>query len=465
MKKQNILRILIFFSILFSAKTVFADTLATSTDPASTANTNLSQVLGLQMPPAPALIQEIKNAKTQLQNVKLNYDIKPVYKKNKTGKTVISSYRLNAKDIALAILDPADGRVKVAMGMQSGKTMKFQDPNFNIKLTRFNGVNSSFQINQPAGGSVLALKYLITGAETGSRKKILDAMHESIYVPFSSSINSPDIAAYGQNYLNGVINKVVQDLKYIPSQAIPGKQIVEAIPPAMIKALIYAEHSDAGAVLNGNPQDAMDKLNILFATNEGDTYKYSVSSAGARGIAQFMPATYGSLVQRHPEAGLMPDFVAGMSDHVNAIKAMYLLIDDYAGTVRTKAATGFAEGRVFDYGAASYNGGTTRVYKAVNNFGNSWNEDKSGQLSAIQAQVNSLNSQIKSLKKKISAAKDSKTKKSLQASFSNLQSQHNTATNDLAILKSSTLRQETVNYLKKIYKVIHIFNAEQLAMK
>lgn len=422
-------------------------------------------VLGMQTESVPALIQEIKNAKAQLKDVKLNYDLKPVYKKNKKGKTVISSYKLNAKDIALAVLDPADGSVKIAMGMQTGKTMKFSDPNFNIKLARFNGVNSSFKISKPENGSILALKYLITPTESGSQKTILNAMYESVYVPFSEALNSPEIAAYGQNYLNGVINKVAQDLRYIPSQAISGKQIVEAIPPAMIKGLIYAEHSDSGKVLYGNPQTALDQLNILFAVNEGDTYKYSVSSAGARGLAQFMPATYGSLVQRHPEAGLLPDFVAGMSDHTNAIKAMYLLIDDYAGAVRVKAATGFTEGQVFDYGAASYNGGTARVVKAINNLGAGWNEDRSGEINALFAQAGSYKSQAASLKAKIKKTADKKAKAGLQSQLATAQSQYNSALADLDTLKSSTLRQETVNYLKKIYKVIHLLNAEPLAIK
>ena len=132
-------------------------------------------------------------------------------------------------------------------------------------------------------------------------------------------------------------------------------------------------------------------MNILLALNGPDTYKYSVSNDGyaSRGIAQFVKSTYDSLVKRHPEAFLNPDYVAGMQDHVNSIKAMYLLLDDYAGDVRIKAAQGFVASRVFDYGAASYNGGTTRVAKAVNAFGDSWNEDKSGQINALSAQVTS----------------------------------------------------------------------------
>ena len=208
----------------------------------------------------------------------------------------------------------------------------------------------------------------------------------------------------------------------------------------------------------------MDQLNILLALNEGDTYKYSVSTAGARGIAQFIPSTYASLVTRHSDAGLIADFVAGMSDHENAIKAMYLLLDDYAGAVRVKASQGFASGRVFDYAAASYNGGTTRVARAINAFGDTWNEDRNGQINTLKSQVSSLTSQVKNLKKKIAKA-DKKTKTSLQADLNKAQNNLSNISSQLDTVSIATLRPETINYVQKIYKVIQFFNSEELAMQ
>jgi len=461
------------FSLPFSA---FADTatstpvIATTTP--NTASTTQPTVLGLQTPLIPPLIGQIKEAKAKLSSVVLNHDLAAVYKnvKNKkTGKTekVVSKYNLTAKDIALAVLDPTTGSVDIVVGMQTGKKMSFQNTSADVTLVRFNGVNSKFQVNSPANGQVIALKYLITGPESGSKKQIESALQEAVYVPYSPDFAQNDILNYGANYLDGIIKKVAADLQQIPSSAVPGETITQAIKPSFIKALVYAEHSDTNQVLKLNDvAGTVNQLNILFALNEGDAYKYSVSTAGARGIAQFMPATYASLVQRHADAALIPDFVAGMSDHENSIKAMYLLLDDYAGDVRVKAAQGFASGRVFDYGAASYNGGTTRVARAVNAFGDSWNEDRSALVNSLQSQVNSLTYQAKSLKKKISAAKDKKTKAPLQGELSAVQSQLASANSQLASTKSATLKNETVNYLQKIYKVIQVFNsnAETLAV-
>jgi hypothetical protein len=462
------------FTCFFSSKYTLASDHNLATDsPQSNlqtlATSTSASVLGVSTE-APALILAIKDAKNQLATVTLKYSLNPVYKntKNKkTGKTTktISSYTLTSKDIALAILNPETKQVKIVVGKQNGKSMVFPKSEVDVTLIKFNGVNSKFSVNSPQNGQVLALKYLITNPESGSKAKIEAGISEALYVPYSSDFNSPEILAYGANYLNKIIKNVTDDLQNIPSQAVPGLTITQAIRPSMIKALVYAEHTDTTQVLiKNNTQGTVDQLNILLALNEGDTYKYSVSTAGARGIAQFIPSTYASLVSRHADAGLIADFVAGMSDHENAIKAMYLLLDDYAGAVRVKASQGFASGRVFDYAAASYNGGTTRVARAINAFGDTWNEDRNGQITSLKNQASSLTSQIKSLKKKITKA-DKKTKASLQADLNKAQNNLSNVNSQLDTLSIATLRPETINYVQKIYKVIQFFNTEEIAMQ
>lgn len=450
--------ILVVFSVLASQASAENNT----TTPIATLynlNSTSTPETSLPAPVVPNIILAVKEAKEKLSSVVLNHQLLPVYKKN--TKTLLR-YNLGDKDIALAILDPQTNTTIITIGRQNGKKMVFPDPAVDVSLVKFNGVNSKFQVNRPVGGKILALKYLISNPESGSKAKIEAGLIPSLYVPYSNDFAEPEVLKYGADYLSGIISQVTNELKSLPSNSVPGKEITQAIPPALIKALVYAEHTDTGQVLYGNNTLAtINQLNILFALNEGDTYKYSVSSAGARGIAQFMPGTYKGLVARHPQAGLIPDFVQGMSDHKNSIKAMYLLLDDYAGTVRVKAANGFAEGRVFEYGAASYNGGTTRVARAVNTFGTDWDSDNTNRVGALQTQVNTLTAHVKNLKAKIKKANKSE-KTSLQAELNTAQDQLATATHQLTNYKSATLRNETVNYLKKIYKVIQFFNDQQI---
>lgn len=435
----------------------------------------MGQILGLKALSEPAIIMAIKNAKTLLAPISLNHSLTPVYKSVKAGSgsagkntKKLIRYNLGDKDIALAILDPATNNTTITIGRQNGKSMVFPDPAVDVKLVRFNGVNSKFQVNRPTNGTVVALKYLISSAESGSRAAIEKGLSEAIYVPSSPPLASAEVLKYGEDYLNNIVDQITEEFKHLPSRAFPGKMLTEAISPGLIKALIYAEHTDTGAILNGSEEavrGSLSNLSILLAVNGNDAYKYSVSSAGARGIAQFMPATYRALTERHPEAGLISDFTAGMSDHKNSIKAMYLLLDDYAGAVRVKARNGFTEGQIFDYGAASYNGGVARVAKAVNMFGVNWNEDKTVQNNSLNAQISTLKARVKALALQIKKPKDKNSKTVLQAELTAAKDQLAAAQTQLKNLADSSLRNETINYLKKIYKVVHIFNGQQVAMK
>ncbi len=465
MKKLKIFILIFAVTILFFTinQPVLADQATTSTSTVSQISPTTSTDQPSGTPTVPLLISQINQAKTILAGIHLDHTLSPVYKniKNKkTGKTTktLTSYNLVEKDIALAILNPATNSIVTTVGKQNGKTMKFSNTEVSVKLTTFNGVNSKFHVSVPEGGKILALKYLISNPDSGSKAAIENGLSEAVYVPYSSGLNDPLVLQYGADYLNNIISNVAASLQNLPSSAVPGQTVTQAIPPAMIKALVYAEHTDTAQVLRGDVQTTINQLNILFATNQGDAYKYSVSSAGARGISQFIPSTYASLVQRHSDVGLIPDFVAGMSDHTNSIKAMYLLLDDYAGTVRVKAAQGFASGRIFDYAAASYNGGTTRVARAINAYGPDWNIDHAQEINSLQSQVNNLTSQVKSLKAKIKKTTDKKAKSSLQAQLNSAQSQLSSTSSQLSTLQAATLRNETVNYLSKIYKVISVFN-------
>ncbi len=71
-----------------------------------------------------------------------------------------------------------------------------------------------------------------------------------------------------------------------------------------------------------------EEVYALYALNELNTYRYSVSFAGAGGMVQMIPSTYQMIRRMHPGVGLNPDFVAGMRNHGNALEAMLLYMQD-----------------------------------------------------------------------------------------------------------------------------------------
>lgn len=454
MKTKFFLSFLLF---IFTPFTALAQG-ATST-PTSTPKTQLSSS-------TPQLIAKVTEAKFLLSPLKLNYQLKAVYQKvtkgKQKGKTVLSRYELTQKDILLAVFDPIAQTTSVVRGTQRGRTMAFQDPNVTVELTSFNGVNSRFKVSKPSGGFVIALKYLISPTESGSKASIEGSLEEATYVPYSPELNRPEVVAYGASYLNNLIERATYELQLYPSVSEPGKTVVEAIKPALVKALLLAEHTNGWELMTTeDPRGVIDRVNVLFATNGEVTYRYSGSSAGARGLSQFIPSTYRGLVQRHPRANLEPDFVRGMSDHVNSVKATYLLLDDYINGVKQRASAGFSSGSAFDYGVAAYNGGVVRVARAVNTFGPNWNQDQSQQLSALRAQVDALRATEADLKAKVKKAKDSKTKNALTTELKQTQRHLSLTREQLSGVESSTLRAETVGYLQKIYRVISYLHTQE----
>jgi len=92
--------------------------------------------------------------------------------------------------------------------------------------------------------------------------------------------------------------------------------------------LCIVEHVDHDRFRRENRLALYEEVFALYALNELDTYRYSVSSAGAGGMVQMIPSTYQMVRRRHPGVGLNPDFVTGMRNHGNALEAMLLYMRD-----------------------------------------------------------------------------------------------------------------------------------------
>ncbi len=92
----------------------------------------------------------------------------------------------------------------------------------------------------------------------------------------------------------------------------------------MAEKLATVEHVDHHRFRTEYHPNIYNDIFTLYALNEGQTYRYSVSSAGAGGMVQMIPSTYRMIRSRYYQIGLMPDFVEGMRDHVNASQAMLL---------------------------------------------------------------------------------------------------------------------------------------------
>src|SRR5438093_8387226 len=92
--------------------------------------------------------------------------------------------------------------------------------------------------------------------------------------------------------------------------------------------LCVVEHTDHKRFITEKHSELFPEILSLYALNQGNTFRYSVSSAGAGGMIQMIPRTYEMIRQQHPAVSLNSDFVVGMRDHANALEAMLLYMND-----------------------------------------------------------------------------------------------------------------------------------------
>lgn len=184
-----------------------------------------------------------------------------------------------------------------------------------VNIVRANGVNTAMTIFTPDGKSLapLTIEYPI---ERGG--KFLETAY---YTSAHPALLSPDLVRSGQGYVRNMLDLAAKRLR--------DKGV--AISPMLVdvaERLCVVEHVDHQRFRDENRVALYDEIYSLFALNQIDTYRFSVSTAGAGGMVQMIPWAYNLERSRHPGVGLMPDFVTGMRNHNNALQAMLLYMHD-----------------------------------------------------------------------------------------------------------------------------------------
>jgi len=144
----------------------------------------------------------------------------------------------------------------------------------------------------------------------------------------------------------------------------------------MAERLAAVEHVDHQRFRNEYHPNVYNDIYTLYALNEGQTYRYSVSSAGAGGMVQMIPSTYRMVRSWHPNVPLMPDFVEGMQNHVNATQAMLLYMKrTWEDLVSSPTVAGALESGIAtpeQLMAAGYNSNPARLAGYINRGGANW---------------------------------------------------------------------------------------------
>ncbi|HEY0097823.1 MAG TPA: hypothetical protein VGB76_02615, partial [Pyrinomonadaceae bacterium] len=179
----------------------------------------------------------------------------------------------------------------------------------------------------------------------------------------------PELVSGGRAYVHRMLNEAAARLA----------QHGEVISPEIIDAaerLCIVEHTDHKRFKTEDHASLYNEIFTLYALNVGDTYRFSVSSAGAGGMVQMIPPTYKSIREMYPSVGLNPDFVAGMRDHSNALEAMLLYMqstwDDLLEREQVRHALAANIATQTELLAAGYNSNPTRLHLYLERGGTNW---------------------------------------------------------------------------------------------
>jgi hypothetical protein len=232
-----------------------------------------------------------------------------------------------------------------------------------VRVLRANGVNTAVAVFDNQGRSLTPLVVEFPIEKRGIFREL------AYYTSAHPALLSPELARSGQLYVRSMLDLAASRLR--EKGVFISPQIVD-----VAERLCLVEHVDHDRFRQENRGALFQEVYSLFALNELNTYRYSVSSAGAGGMVQMIPWAYNLMRQRHPGVGLTPDFVTGMRNHGNALQAMLLYMhdtwNDLAANEEVQYALRAKLATQPELLAAGYNSNAARLPGYLRRGGSSW---------------------------------------------------------------------------------------------
>jgi hypothetical protein len=289
--------------------------------------------------------------------------------KSRPRPTSLSPMSTNV--VSLALLDRTNGRLHqlslpketfLTKNSELMVTSSLGTP-VTLRIVRANGVNTAVTAQDSSGKSLTPLLVEFPIEKGGSFREM------AYYTSAHPALLSTDLTTSGQTYVRSMIDLAAKRLR--EKSVIISPQIVD-----VAERLCLVEHVDHDRFRNENRKALFDEIYSLYALNELDTYRYSVSWAGAGGMVQMIPWAYNLERQRHPGVGLTPDFVTGMRNHGNALQAMLLYMqdtwNDLTASEDVQSALVAKIATPSELLAAGYNSNAAKLPSYLRRGGNAW---------------------------------------------------------------------------------------------
>ncbi len=305
-----------------------------------------------------------RDIKKKIAEAKRQMSARPV-------QTAITDDYLQTEIVRLAFYDYADAKVDYAVmtkdaflsrDAQMGLTTE-NGKFVTVRIIRANGVNTPVMVTDTQNRVQMPLLVQYPVVRNGVY------IETAYYISTHAGIVTPEVVSAGRLYVRNTIDAARDLLK---------KRAIFISPQVsdMAERLAIVEHVDHLRFRKESHPVIYNDIFALYALNEGQTYRYSVSSAGAGGMVQMIPSTYRMVRSRYPSVALMPDFVEGMRNHINASQAMLLYMqmtwDDLiaSNTIYDAIENGIATPA--ELMSAGYNSNPARLAGYIKRGGANW---------------------------------------------------------------------------------------------
>ena len=395
-----------------------------------------------------------------------------------------------SRRVLLAVMDVKTGAVEAvpiryfrkAVAASSVYTITMDHPGWTITALSGTGMACVYRVENPENKVVLANRFPSFSPA---------GVEEIVYTAPSPGVHAPEMVEEGLAYLDGVIDAAFAELrashigwKFTEQEKLlanaGSSDLGSDFLHALIKAIVAIEHIDHAEFYDADPAFLVEKVLVILGANRAKAFNWSGSSAGAFGLAQFMPETYASIQRAYPAAKLLyapihvvrkngkrrvvrgwQEFALAMRNHVNAVKAMACLVDrELNALLENRRAQAYVAGQALpeerqtaeDYGFASvyalrlwlmacaaYNSGTGRIPTTIAYHGWQWYRATAGpqaQLASLRGQESFLRAKLR--RKTLHPPERRRAKAALQQ-----------VQKKLAGLRRATLPAETRVYLEK----------------
>jgi hypothetical protein len=276
-----------------------------------------------------------------------------------------------ASNVTLAVLDRESSAIELVTVakdsfLTKGMNLAVTSQNGHalyLSILRANGVNTAVRVTDATGKELTPLTVAFPIVKGGALIEV--AYYSSVH----PAIESNEITTAGETYISAMLDEA--------ARALAAKGIhVSADIVEIAENLCVVEHTDHRRFMTEDHTKLLPEVVSLYALNRGNTFRYSVSTAGAGGMIQMIPRTYEAIRQAHQTVPLQADFVAGMRDHANALQAMLLYLNDtwanLEGSSEVKDALRNGVATKPELLAAGYNSNPVKLPMYIANGGTSW---------------------------------------------------------------------------------------------